>query len=322
MKKQILFFVLIFCFLKVFSQSKQIIILSDSVNFYRELSLNAPEEDLRYSYNVQVQAFLEAMLYSKNAVNQNFEALKSISVIMSQDKQIRLVTWMVPKDNKQQEYFGFLQVFDIKAGTFSLYNLNDYRANIFNPERQILDPNTWYGAVYYQIIPVENSSKKTVYTLLGWNQNDIFTDIKLIEILSFKPNGQPQFGADIFKKSPYKGNRIIFKYHKGASFNLNFEKHRFYTGKKDSQGKSIEEETQIIVFEQLIPVEEKFAKIPEFYTPESSMMQGFIFNDGKWTFIPSIISGRDITIKDVKVSDPSKVQLKEKDIKKRNWYQP
>ena len=319
MKKQILFFTLILCFLKVFSQSKEIIILSDSVNFYRELSLNTPEEDLRYGYNVQVQAFLEAMLYSKNAVNQNFEALKFISVIMSQDKRIRLVTWMIPKDNQQQEYFGFLQVFDPKTGTFSLYNLNDYRANLISPERQILDPNTWYGTVYYQIIPVENSSKKNIYTLLGWNQNNIFTDIKLIDVLSFKSNGQPQFGADIFRKSPFKGNRIILKYHKGASFNLNFEKHRFYTGKKDDKGKPVETEAQIIVFEQLIPVEEKFVHIPEFHVPESSMMQGFVLNDGKWVFIPSIISGQNITIKGVKISDPNKIQ---KDIPKRNWYQP
>ena len=40
----------------------------------------------------------------------------------------------------------------------------------------MLSENSWFGALYYKIIPVVKN--KTYYTLLGWDGNDMFSNKK------------------------------------------------------------------------------------------------------------------------------------------------
>lgn len=318
-KKLFLFLFLIFTILNLFAQienewKNQI----DSINYYRNLTIQTSEMTLKYQYNLEVQIYLEKLIHSETAMEQNYDSIKHISVLTSDDKEVRIWTWFIEKENQEQEYFGYIKHYDDKIKKYKVFSLNDYRHNLTSGNFQITDQNSWFGAVYYDIVTVYGIPKKPLYTLLGFNANDIFTDIKLIEVLSFKSNGKPQFGVNIFRKSPIKGNRIIFKYYNGASFNMEYHRHSYYTGEKDKKNRPIMAVGDLITFEQLIPMDEKWKDIPEFYVPESSLLQGFLFKDGKWNFIPEVVSGEDIIINGEKVSNPNKVK---KNIVKRTWYQ-
>jgi hypothetical protein len=59
-------------------------------------------------------------------------------------------------------------------------------------------PERWYGALYYEVIPVKKGGR-TLYTLLGWKGYSKAETRKVIEMLSFK-GGKPRFGAPVFGK--------------------------------------------------------------------------------------------------------------------------
>ena len=58
--------------------------------------------------------------------------------------------------------------------------------------------STWYGAVYYEIVPL-HAKKDTCYLLLGWDGNNWMSKKKLIEPISFNSNGKIHFGQKILK---------------------------------------------------------------------------------------------------------------------------
>jgi hypothetical protein len=85
----------------------------------------------------------------------------------------------------------------------------------------------WIGAVYYKIIQTQ-AGPKNYYTLLGYDENNIRSNKKIVEVLSFE-NGQPLFGWALFDFSDNKGlnqnpRRLILEYKKNASPRLVYDK--------------------------------------------------------------------------------------------------
>ena len=64
----------------------------------------------------------------------------------------------------------------------------------------------------------------------------------------------------------------------------------------------------MIIFEELIPMDESMKNVPAYMVPESSLNQGFIEEDGKWVFL-----------KNVRGSNPDKVKPEHQYIN-RNYY--
>ena len=44
----------------------------------------------------------------------------------------------------------------------------------------------------------------------------------------------------------------------------------------------------MIVFDELIPMDEGVPNLPSFMVPESSLNQGFVLDKGKWLFVKSV----------------------------------
>jgi hypothetical protein len=116
-------------------------------------------------------------------------------------------------------------------------------------------------------------------------------------VLYFKSNGTPVFGANIFKKYPQKVSRVIFEYAKNSTFFLKYENQSYdiNTGKRDPKTRKMINKTvftDMIIFEQLVPMDDGLDGISAYMVPESSLNQGFVEDDGKWTFLP-IVKGRN-----------------------------
>jgi hypothetical protein len=133
-------------------------------------------------------------------------------------------------------------------------------------------------------------NNKEYYTLIGWNGNTPFTQKKILDVLSFKANGMPVWGATIFKKHPHgRIYRLIFEYSTASSFFLNYDKQSYEvrTGKRDKKTrkpiyKSIK--TDMIIFDRLGPLVEHMTNVYEYYVPETNVFDAFINDNGRWYY--------------------------------------
>ena len=293
MKKQLCLLLFIFCFVAAFPQKTVLPhFWEDSLIRLRQTTINANTEIERYQSNEDFMNLLEEVLNMPNSYKYTWDSVRNFSVLPSPDGKFKIFTWAVERGDHTVENFGFLQVQNESRGRIVVYPMRDIRKNIDYPQTFTGNQNNWYGAVYYKIIPIK-SETKTYYTLLGFNANNIFTNQKVIEVLHFKSNGSPIFGATIFKKYTSKVVRVIFDYAKNSTFSLKYERQSYdvSTGKRDPKTHRVIYETKtadMIIFEQLIPMEDGLDGIASFLVPESSLNQGFIQDNGKWLFISSV----------------------------------
>ncbi len=264
----------------------------DSLIQLRDQVMAEPDETTRLSMNEDFMTLLEEVLQMQNSFKFAWDSVKNFSVLAAPDNTFKIFTWYVVKKDYSVENFGFIQVYNEGRKKFVLFPLYDKRGTIDYPKTMVGNHNRWYGAVYYSIIPVKNKDV-TYYTLLGWNGNDIFTNQKLIEVLHFNKETIPVFGARIFKNYPERVSRVIFEYSKNASLHLNYEHQQYAisTGKMNPKTRQPEYrnvDSPMIIFDELIPMEDQMQHIPAYLVPESSLSQGFIEENGKWMFMKRV----------------------------------
>ena len=297
----------------VFSQKNQnFVLLEDSLINLRNRVINERNEEERVALNEDFMTLLEETLNLQNSFKHNWDSVKNFSILSSPDNNFRIFTWFIEKNDLETENFGFIHVYNENRKKYVLYPLYDKRQSLDYPKTMVGNHNRWYGAVYYKIIPVKDRNT-TYYTLLGWNGNNIFTNQKIIEILHFNKDMTPIFGGRVFKDYPEKVARVILEYSKNATLYLNYEYQEFLinTGKYNPLTRDYDYKRQkcnMIIFEELIPMDESMPAVPAFIVPESSLNQGFIEEDGKWFFL-----------KNVRGSNPDKIRRIYQH-KNRNYY--
>lgn len=264
----------------------------DSLIRLRNEVMYNPNETERLSLNEEFMNLLESILMENGSFKFQWDSVSNFAVTNSPDKLFKIFTWYVIKDDYSYENFGLMQVYIDSRKHYVVIPLYDKRYSIDYPKTHVGNHNRWYGAVYYKIIPIDNGDR-TYYTLLGWNGNDIFTSEKIIEVLHFKPDMTPVFGANIFKKYSERCNRVIISYSKDATMSLNYEyqSYNIGAGKRDPKTKQVTYDkvfAPMIVFDELIPLDEGVANLPSFMVPESSLNQGFVKDKGKWLFVKSV----------------------------------
>lgn len=284
----------------------------DSLIRLRNEVMAESDETMRLALNEDFMSLLESVLQMPEAFKFTWDSVNNFSVLASPDNIFKIFTWYIVKNNYDIENFGFIQVYNESRKKYVLYPLYDKRQVIDYPKTQIGNHNRWYGAVYYKMIPVKDKNT-TYYTLLGWNGNNLFTNQKLIEILHFNKDMTPIFGARVFKNYPEKVARVIFEYSKNATLYLNYENQEYLvsTGKFNPKTHDYDYKRlrcDMIIFEELVPMDEAMKNVSAFMVPESSLNQGFIEEDGRWMFQKS-----------VRGSNPDKVK-QEHQHKNRNFY--
>lgn len=260
--------------------------LTETISFGKNdiVKLNANEFLIETLYNV---------LINKESRSYRFDSIKNLSYLAPDDQSFKLFTWAILKEDGTYENYGVLQTENPKTDRSVIFTLRDKQAQYFSPENTIGDADNWFGAVYYKVLP-STINKKKYYTLLGWSGCNGYKQRKIIEVLSFRANGTPVFGSKIFKKYTNKtALRVVFEYSNKASMTLSFDKQTYNlsTGKRDPKTKrmiSKQITTDMIVFDRLAPLNENLSGVPEFYVPETNVIDAFIPSQGRWTFVQDI----------------------------------
>lgn len=272
MKKTLLLFSFLIVFLQVFSQKEQNPYY-DSIAKYEKIMIGLGDSLIDGSNEwVRMDALTDFIPIFKHSLkfsgsyNYPFDSLSFIHILHAPDNTFRIYSWVLKFDNRTYRYYGAIHFND--PDKLKLIPLFDKSSTIpYDMEEDtILNNETWFGCLYYEI-GMTKKGKKTYYILLGWDGNNSIGNKKIIEILTFDNEGKPVFGAPIIKidKTTIL-NRKVFQYNATAVFAL-----KFLTG------------TNKIVFDNLVPPEEKNIGKLWSYIPDGSYNY-FEIKKGKLVF--------------------------------------
>ena len=135
--------------------------------------------DKAMQLNEEFKSVLEEAISNNEIFNYSFDSLsKFMSTEISPDGNFRIFNWNIELSNQRQYYECWILMKNL-----TVLKLNDFKNDIPEIEYATLDANSWFGALYYSIIP-KKIKNKTVYTLLGWDGNNMFSNKKIIESMS------------------------------------------------------------------------------------------------------------------------------------------
>lgn len=228
----------------------------------------------RDSLNTLIKHELRGLLERDDAFSMDLSALP-MARVDAPDGQFRLLTWNVPRTDGSHLFEGMLLYRQGRKRT--LAELRDMSPSITAPEVPELGPDRWYGALYYDVVPVQRGGK-TYYTLLGWKGQSKVETRKVIDVLHFK-GGQPRFGASLFGMGKLKASRKVYGFSFQAVMVLRHEA---------GQGR--------ILLDHLSPTRADMEGQWAFYGPDLSY-DAFVWDKDHWRF------ERDVDARDPQRSD-------------------
>lgn len=214
---------------------------------------------------------LEKVFLMEGFFDYPFALLHSMGSIKSTDGMVRLFNWNM-EDNEGNHTFG-CYVAHYNKNKLIVTELTDNSIMLPPKPQDKLDHQNWYGALYYQIIPVKKGSK-TLYTLIGWDGSTSFSDIKVIDALYFTGSSL-HFGYPIFQNEEGKQNRIFFEYKDQTVMSLRYDESR-----------------KMIVYDHLSPESPSLKGVYAYYVPDMSY-DAFNWDGKYWQHKSDVVAVND-----------------------------
>ena len=226
-------------------------------------------DDEKVELSNQIWVKLEKLLNSVSLFNNKFSGYEEISTIISSDEKVKICTWNVETNDGVNKFYGGLSV-NIPSG-IKTYKLIDNYGSIRTPEQAVLSPSKWYGALYYDVVETKNKGT-FFYTLIGYNGNDAFSQIKVVDVLVILDgnNPNPRFGHPIFTDEKRTRRRLVFEYSNRATMMLRYDASQ-----------------KMIVMDNLAPLDPIYQNDYRYYGPDFSY-NALKFEKGKWLLIPDV----------------------------------
>ncbi|MEO6254090.1 MAG: hypothetical protein ABIO79_12325, partial [Ferruginibacter sp.] len=198
----------------------------DSIKINAVKIIQGINADNRFNADSTFTRILVRALRIKNSFQYPFDSLQTISILYSPDSAFRIFTWQLVINENIIRQHGAIQM-KTYDGSLKLYPLIDKSDVTTNVSDTVGNNYGWIGAIYYKII-LKRSSNQNYYTLLGFDENNIRSSRKMIEVLNFT-NDEPTFGGryfsyeedTVFKTSQ---SRYIMEYKKESGPRLNYDK--------------------------------------------------------------------------------------------------
>ncbi|MEO6549511.1 MAG: hypothetical protein ABIN94_16025 [Ferruginibacter sp.] len=279
MKKLVLYFVFTIGMVAAFAQrtkNENLLALQkkeDSLQGYALKIVQGITAEARFNADsIFTKMFVRALL-TKNSFNYYFDSLETISKLYAPDSSFKIFTWQMVINENMVRQHGAIQM-KTNDGSLKLYPLIDKSDITLLLTDTVTSNKAWMGAIYYKIIETKHGSKN-YFTLLGFDENNIRSDKKIIETLYFD-NNEPSFGAHLFSfeedslKQPAM-SRYIMEYKKGAGPRLTYD-----------------EDLAMLVFEHL----ESESNEPNkkwTYIPDGDY-EGFKWKNGKWIHVNKVFN--------------------------------
>ena len=257
--------------------------VEDTMKNYARQMIMDQSAGKRFSADSVFIRMLVRSLKTPHSFYYPFDSLITVSRIYAPDSSFRIFSWQYTKDEDHYRQRGAIQM-KTADGSLQLHPLFDISDFTNSAQDSVRTPQNWIGAIYYGII-MKTFNNKKYYTLLGFDDNNMRSTKKWIEVLTFNEQGKPVFGGPYFS-IPDTTNKAKATFLTPARFCLEY--------KKDGGARvNYDPDMDMIVFAHL----ESESKQPDkSYTlvPDGDFM-GFKWDNGRWTFVDKIF---DFKLKD------------------------
>jgi hypothetical protein len=216
-----------------------------------------------------------------------FDSINTVSKLYAPDSAFRIFTWQFSRDENQFRQRGAIQM-RTTDGSLKLFPLLDMSEFTNAPDDSIRTAQNWIGAIYYGIVE-KTYNNKNYYTLIGFDDNNVRSTKKWLEVLSFDDKGSPVFGGPFFQAFTDSITSKAFK----PRFAMEF--------KKDGRARmNYDREMDMIVYDHLVSEtnepDKKQTMIPD------GDYQGYKWTNGKWMYIDKVF---DFKLKDGEAPVPA-----------------
>ncbi|HBC80218.1 MAG TPA: hypothetical protein DCZ51_16410 [Bacteroidales bacterium] len=215
--------------------------------FSRLVASHEDSEKLRI--NDSVKLIIDSYSETDTVFTHKFTNLKYLGQVTSKNSGLKIITWNLLLKDSASRYFCYLiNSTGKKNNLYRLegrYNDSPLKTDITYSEKD------WYGAVYYDLRAFKQN-KHPYWVLLGIDYGNPKITRKIIDILSFGPDGKIVFGKKLFVSEDVIKYREVLEYSSEVVISL-----RFLTDKS-------------IIFDHLVPLSPGLKGNKEFYGPDFS----------------------------------------------------
>jgi hypothetical protein len=257
--------------------------LIKDISFYADVMVNADHDAHRLRAQDQFMQLIYTFMEDPESFQISLDSIPWLSVLHGDG--FRMITWQMRLNSEEYKYGGFIQWPD------KVVELKDTRPWVNGSLRNTYSPGSWYGALYYKLLPVE-SGKNTYYLLFGFNAENSLVNTKVADILDLS-SGEPKFGMPVFLGKEDPQTRIILTYADASSVQL------FY----DPELKAI--------------VHDHLENLPgvgpsgEVLAVSDGSQEGWFLKNGKWTYQERVY---DVKSETPPMTDDRKERKEDKDL--------
>ena len=237
---------------------------------------NTRDDNQRYLENESLKELVESILAYPGTFDHPFESFETMSTISSPDGAFRLFNWNIEDNSGMNSHFCYMILPTRGDKPNTVIEFNEDRITIPPRPENTLTPLNWYGALYYNIIPVKKGSK-TLYTVIGYNGGGRSTNKKILDVFYFKGKklrmGYPVFQESMGSKRLVR--RVFFEYSEKVTIGVN-----------------LNERLDAIVFDHLIPETPNLEGMYDFYVPDMSY-DAYRWEGSIWRYEEDLVAVND-----------------------------
>lgn len=178
---------------------------------------NAKTDTQCQSINDSICLQFNSILSLPSSFDYPFDSLQYVGKVYSTDQKLRIYTWNYITQSGDYHFNCFIQ----RQQDNAIFRLVQNSRVYLPQETGIILPYNWYGALYYEAIPIKNH-RKTDYVLLGWSRYSSEVNFKTIDILSFV-NNQVHLGKPFIQRKNIMLSRVIIPYSSRYALTLQYD---------------------------------------------------------------------------------------------------
>jgi len=256
------------------SDKKQLILKEDTLkSLSRDIVLDSNTAGRMISDSQFVKTLVRTLLI-KNSFYYPLDSVIGIAKLYAPDTSFRIITWNISYSDYYHRQRGVIQFKPIN-GVSKFIPLRDYSEFTMGAGDSVRNNLNWIGAVYYNMVKTQFKGKN-YYTLFGIDYNELRSNKKWIEVMTFNERNEPVFGGPYFSfekdsipKPPLF--RYSIEYKKDAATLVNF----------------IAEEKKILVDHLISETDEPEHKWT--FVPDGDY-EGFTWENGRWVHIEKVFT--------------------------------
>jgi hypothetical protein len=256
------------------SDKKQLILKEDTLkSLSRNIVLDSNTAGRMISDSQFVKTLVRTLLI-KNSFYYPLDSVIGVAKLYAPDTSFRIITWNISYSDYYHRQRGVIQ-FKPVNGVSKFIPLRDYSEFTMGAGDSVRNNLNWIGAVYYNMVKTQFKGKN-YYTLFGIDYNELRSNKKWIEVMTFNERNEPVFGGPYFSfekdsipKPP--AFRYSIEYKKDAATLVNF----------------IAEEKKILVDHLISETDEPEHKWT--FVPDGDY-EGFTWENGRWVHIEKVFT--------------------------------